>query len=92
MMNRFSSIDEEYHSKCEEINEEIDSQGPTTIVRGVCNQHSYMVGHATAQCEIPQVDFIQMFYFLKMCFFFKIVVLHCDDLSQNLQKHLMTFI
>ena len=49
MMNRFSSTDEEYHSECEEINEEIDSQGPTTIVRGVCNQHSYMVGHATTQ-------------------------------------------
>ena len=59
MMNRFSSTDEEYHSQCEEINEEIDSQGPTTIIRGVCNQHSYMVGHATAQREISQVDFIQ---------------------------------
>ena len=58
-MNRFSSTDEEYHSECEEINEEIDSQGPTTIVCGVCNQHSYMVGHATAQCEIPQVEFLQ---------------------------------
>ena len=34
-MNRFSSTNEEYHSECEEINEEIDSQGPTTIVRGV---------------------------------------------------------
>ena len=70
MMNRFSSTDEEYHSECEEINEEIDSQGPTTIVRGVCNQHSYMVGHATAQHEIPQVDFLQSsisskFVFLK---------------------------
>ena len=39
MMNQFSSTDEEYHYECEEINEEIDSQGPTTIVRGVCNQH-----------------------------------------------------
>ena len=68
MMNRFSSTDEEYHSECEEINEEIDSQGPTTIVHGVCNQHSYMVGHATAQREIPQVVFLQIFHFLKMCF------------------------
>ena len=68
MMNRFSSTDEEYHSECEEINEEIDSQGPTTIVRCVCNQHSYMVGNATAQCEIPQVDFLQMINFLTMHF------------------------
>jgi len=59
---------EECHSECEEINEEIDSQGPTTIVRGVCNQHSYMVGNATAQCEIPQVDFLQMINFLTMHF------------------------
>ena len=68
MMNRFSSTNEEYHFECEEINEEIDSQGPTTIVRGVCNQHSYMVGHATAQCEIPQVDFLQMINFITMRF------------------------
>ena len=68
MMNRFSSTDEEYHSECEEINEEIDSQGPTTIVRGVCNQHSYMVGNATALCEIPQVVFHQMINFLTMRF------------------------
>ena len=92
MMNRFSSTNEESHSECEEINEEIDSQGPTTIVRGVCNQHSYMVGNATAQCEIPQVDFLQMINFLTMHFFLKIVILHYDDLLQNLQKHLMTFI
>ena len=92
MMNRFSSTDEECHSDCEEINEEIDSRGPTTIVRGVCNQHSYMVGNATAQCEIPQVDFLQMINYLTMHFFLKIVILHCDDLLQNLQKHLMTFI
>ena len=59
MMNRFSSTAEECHSECEEIKEEIDSQGPTTIVRGVCNQHSYMVGHATTQREIPQVEFLQ---------------------------------
>ena len=81
MMKRFSSTNEESHSECEEINEEIDSQGPTTIVRGVCNQHSYMVGHATAQCEIPQVDFLQMFRFLKMCFsskqlFFIVMIYH----------------
>jgi len=65
MMNRFSSTDEECHSECEEINEEIDSQGPTTIVRDVCNQHSYMVGHATAQREIPQVEFLQSLIFFK---------------------------
>ncbi len=81
MMKRFYSTNEESHSECEEINEEIDSQGPTTIVRGVCNQHSYMVGNATALCEIP-----------KNVFFFKTAVLHCDDLLQNLQKHLMNSI
>ena len=91
-MNRFSSTNEECHSECEEINEEIDSQGPTTIVRGVCNQHSYMVGNATAQCELPQVDFLQMINFLTMRFSSKTAILHCDDLLQNLQKHLMTFI
>ena len=68
MMNRFSSTNEECHSECEEINEEIDSQGPTTIVRGVCNQHSYMVGHATAQREIPQVDFLQSSISSKLVF------------------------
>ena len=68
MMKRFYSTNEESHSECEEINEEIDSQGPTTILCGVCNQHSYMVGHATAQCEILQVDFLQMINFLTMCF------------------------
>ena len=81
MMNRLSSTDEECHSQCEEINEEIDSHGPTTIVRGVCNQHSYMVGHATAQCEIPQVDFLQMIKFLTMHFsskqLFFIVMIYC---------------
>ena len=80
MMNRFSSTDEEYHSECEEINEEIDSQGPTTIVRGVCNQHSYMVGNATTLCEIPQVDFLQMINFLTMHFSSKqlfIVMIYC---------------
>ena len=81
MMKRFSSTDEESHSQCEDINEEIDSQGPTTIVRGVYNQHSYMVGNAIAQCEIPQVDFLQMFHFLKMYFsskqlFFIVTIYH----------------
>ena len=47
MMKRFSSTNEENHSECEEINEEIDSQGPTTIVCGALNHHSYMVGNAT---------------------------------------------
>ena len=68
MMNRFSSTNEECHSECEEINEEIDSHGPTTIVGGVCNQHSYMVGHATAQREIPQVEFLQSFISSKFDF------------------------
>ena len=84
MMKRFSSTNEENHSECEEINEEIDSQGPTTIVRGVCNQHSYMVGNATAQCEIPQVDFSSNDQIPHNAFFFKTVVPHCDDLLQNL--------
>ena len=35
MKKRFSSLNEEQHSKCEEINEEFDSQNPTTIVCGV---------------------------------------------------------
>ena len=30
--------------------------------------NSYMVGHATFQCEIPQVDFLQMINFLTMHF------------------------
>ena len=39
-----------------------------TIVRGVCNQHSYMVGHATTQREIPQVESLQSFISSKFDF------------------------
>ena len=88
MMNRFSSTNEEYHSECEEINEEIDSHGPTTIVRGVCNQHSYMVGHATAQREIPQAEFLQV-SILQNLIFFKTVVLQ-NHFSSKLKFIIVT--
>ena len=61
MKKRFSSINEEQHSKCEEINEEFDSQNPTTIVRGVWNHHSYTVCHATTKVENLQFEFFLSF-------------------------------
>ena len=68
--------------KFEEINEEFDSQNPTTIVRGVWNHHSYTVGHATTKSwkssiwVFPQFwnssvfQILQLFKIFTISFFF----------------------
>ena len=70
MKKRFSSINEEYHSECEESNEEFDSQNPTTIVHGVWNHHSYTVGHATTKVENFQFEFFLSFEIPQLFMFF----------------------
>ena len=58
------------NTKCEEINEEFDSQNPTTIVRGVWNHHSYTVGHATTKSWKLLFEFFLSFEILQFFKFF----------------------